>query len=238
MHVRRGDRTTRGRAILFDALGTLVALEPPAPRLRDELARRFRARIDLADAERAMAAEISYYRAHLDEGLDRASVAALRRRCAEVLRDALPRAAGIRGVDSGELTEVLLASLRFRAFSDALPALAAAQAHGVRLVVVSNWDFSLHEILARLEILSLVDGVLTSAEAGTRKPQRQIFEQALRIAGVRASDAIHVGDSLEEDIAGARLAGINPVLIARDGRLAPAGVPTIRSLADLDAFEP
>src|SRR5690349_16059311 len=58
------------RAILFDALGTLLSFEPPAPHLRAAL--RERAGIDVgADAaERAIRAEIAYYRAHLDEGRD------------------------------------------------------------------------------------------------------------------------------------------------------------------------
>ena len=79
------------RAILLDALGTLVALEPPAPLLRAELARAVRTRrVSEREAERAIGAEIAYYRAHLDEGRDAASLQALRRRCAEVLRSALP----------------------------------------------------------------------------------------------------------------------------------------------------
>ena len=45
-------------------------------------------------AERAIAAEIRYYRAHMHEGRDAASVRALRARCAEALRAALPAASG------------------------------------------------------------------------------------------------------------------------------------------------
>ena len=44
-----------------------------------------------------------------------------------------------------------------------------------------------------------------------------------------------MGDSLENDVAGARAAGIRPVLVARDGS-PPAGVETIRSLAELPAL--
>ena len=108
-------------AILFDALGTLVALEPPAPNLRTELGERFGLRISTRRAaERAIAAEIAYYRANLDDGRDAGGLAVLRRRCAEVLRAALP-AVSRRPTDA--LTEALLASLRFVAFEDAAPAL-------------------------------------------------------------------------------------------------------------------
>ena len=218
-------------AILLDALGTLVALEPPAPRLRIELARRFGLDVTESDAARAIGAEIAYYRAHLDEGRDQAGLAALRRRCAGALRAELP-AAGLK-LELDPLVDALLASLRFTAFPDVRPALAAARARGRRLVVVSNWDVSLHGVLRALELEPLLDGILTSAGAGARKPAPAIFEQALALAGAAPGEAIHVGDSLEEDVAGARAAGIEPVLVRRDGGPALTGVRTISSLAEL-----
>ena len=218
-------------AILLDALGTLVALEPPAPLLRAELSRRFGLEVSEEQAARAIGAEIAYYRGHLDEGLDDAGLAALRRRCAGVLRAELP-AAGLE-LELDPLVDALLASLRFTAFADVRPALIAARAGGQRLVVVSNWDVSLHGVLRALELEPLLDGILTSAGAGARKPAPAIFEQALALAGASPEHAIHVGDSLEEDVAGARGAGIEPVLVRRDGGPTVAGVRTISSLAEL-----
>jgi putative hydrolase of the HAD superfamily len=220
------------RALLLDALGTLVALDPPAPRLRIELSERFGVEITEAGAQRAVAAEISYYRAHLDEGRDQASLDALRRRCAEALRAALPLA--LAQIDAPALTDALLASLHFTAFPDARGALESARARGLRVVVVSNWDASLAEVLARLELAPLLDAVLTSAQTGARKPSPAIFERALAIAGTAPEQAIHVGDSLDEDVAGARAAGIEPILIRRDGSPGPPGVRTIASLAELE----
>jgi putative hydrolase of the HAD superfamily len=202
-------------AILLDALGTLVALEPPAPHLARALS------ISLADAERAIAAEIAYYRAHLDEGRDAVSLAALRRRCTAALGAELPVT-----VDPEALEEVLLASLRFTAFPDVMPALAALRAAGSRLVVVSNWDVSLHDVLSRVGLAPVLDDVVTSAEVGARKPAVEIFSRA-------GPARLHVGDSLDEDVAGARAAGIEPVLIRRDGSPGPPGVRTIATLAEL-----
>lgn len=221
------------RALLLDALGTLLALEPPAPILRRELAERFDIDVTEAQAASALAAEIAYYRAHLDEGRDVRSLVALRRRCAEALRTALPPKDSIAELENAALTNALLASLRFRAFPDVRPALLAARATGWRVVVASNWDVSLHDVLARLRLASLLDGIVTSAQAGARKPAPAVFEQALRIVQVGPEDAIHVGDSLEEDVVGARNAGIEPVFISRDGRPAPAGVRAITSLTAL-----
>jgi putative hydrolase of the HAD superfamily len=214
------------RALLLDALGTLVALEPPAPRLRAALET-----ISLAEAERAIAAEMTYYRAHLDEGRDAGSLTALRRRCAQALRDALP--AATRPDDIGPLVEALLGSLHFHAFADARPALEAARARGLRLVVVSNWDISLPDVLARVGLAPLLDGVVTSAEMGVAKPDPAIFIRALELVGASAAGTVHVGDSLREDVDGARAAGIEAVLISRSGGAGPPGVRTIASLTEL-----
>ncbi len=224
-----GTPPTAPTAILLDALGTLVALEPPAPLLRTELARRFGLEVSAREAAQAIAAEIAYYRAHLDDGRDEPGLKALRRRCAGVLREALPPA----GLELDPLLDALLASLRFTAFADARPALEAARSRGQRLVVASNWDVSLHGVLRALELEPLLDGILTSAEAGARKPAPAMFEQALALAGARPDEAVHVGDSLDEDVAGARAAGIEPVLVRREPGPGVPGVRTISSLCEL-----
>lgn len=220
-------------AILLDALGTLIELEPPAPRLRSELAARFGATVSAAEAGAAIETEIAFYRAHLNDGYDEASLAALRARCGEVLRDALPQAARAVVPAGAPLVEALLASLRFEPFADALEALPRLRGEGWRLVVVSNWDFSLHEVLVRVGLAPLLDGVVTSAEARARKPDLAIFVRALELAETPATGALHVGDSFDEDVLGARRAGVEPVLVLRNGGRGPDGVRTISTLAEL-----
>jgi putative hydrolase of the HAD superfamily len=214
----------RTRAVLFDALGTLVHFEPPAPLLRAALRERLGIEVTAEAAEAAMKAEIAYYRAHLHEGRDPASLADLRRRAAEAMLPAL-------GVHA-DLTDALLAALRFRAYPDAAPALEALRSKGLAIVVVSNWDHSLHERLAETGLAPLVDAAVASAELGHAKPERAIFEHALELAGASAGEALHVGDSPREDVEGALAAGLRAVLVARDGR-ARASVPVIASLAEL-----
>jgi putative hydrolase of the HAD superfamily len=220
-------------AILLDALGTLLELRPPAPALRAVLAERCAVSISAAEAEQGLAAEISYYRAHFQEGRDQQSIAALRERCAEVLRAALPRMAELDSLTPPEMTDVLLAALRFEPFPEVAATLETARARGVRLVVVSNWDASLPETLERVGLAALLDGVLTSAQVGVRKPDPLIFHRALALAGVAPEEALHVGDSLVEDIDGARAAGLRAVLIRRGGEPGPAQVETVASLTEL-----
>jgi putative hydrolase of the HAD superfamily len=213
------------RAVLLDALGTLLTFEPPAPHLRAALRDRGHD-VSEAAAKQAIRDEIAYYRAHINEGGDVAGLADLRRRSAEAMRGALP------GVPDDTLLDALLESLRFFAYPDVAPALAALRAAGVRIVVVSNWDASLHERLHETGLAPLIDGALASAEVGAAKPERAIFAAALELAGSVPEDAWHVGDSPEADVAGARAAGLRPVLISRDGRV-DADVPVIETLAEL-----
>ena len=53
--------------------------------------------------------------------------------------------------------------------------------------------------------------------AGARKPDPAIFAAALELAGAPPDEALHVGDTPEEDVDGARAAGIRPLLIDREG---------------------
>jgi putative hydrolase of the HAD superfamily len=231
-------RTACVNALLLDALGTVVALEPPAPRLRSELARRFGIEVTEEQAAHAIAAEIRYYRSHLDDGRDQSRLRLLRERCAEVIRSALPPSPRLSAIPTSDMTDALLASISFTAFADARPAIVSARARGLKVVVASNWDVSLHEVLARLGLAELLDGIVTSAEAGARKPAAAVFERALSIASAEPAAAVHVGDSIEEDVAGARAAGLTPVLISRDGRCAPSGVEEIATLEELDGLLP
>jgi len=223
------------RALLLDALGTLVQLEPPVEPLRRELRARCDLDVSAEEARAALRAEIAFYRAHHDDASDRERLSHLRRRAAAALREALPPAAG--GVPLDALTAVLLAALRFRPFEEVPDVLRAARARGVRLVVVSNWDVSLHDVLAETGLAPLLDGVLTSAEVGSAKPDGAIFARALALAGVSAGEAMHVGDSVEHDVAGALAAGVEPLLVLRDGaepdRPLPDGVRTVKTLRPL-----
>jgi putative hydrolase of the HAD superfamily len=192
------------RAVFLDALGTLVELEPPWISLRDRVPES----IGDERLEAALRAEMTYYREHAQEGRDEKSLADLRRRCAALVSREL-------GVELG--VDELVSAIRFSAYPDAIPALNRLRDRGLRLVAVSNWDCSLPRVLEGCGIDGLLDGTVTSAAAGARKPDPAIFATALELAGVQASQALHVGDTPEEDVVGARAAGIRPLLIDREG---------------------
>ena len=213
------------RAVLLDALGTLLRLEPPAPRLVAELRARHGIVVGEREAALAVRAEIAYYRANLHRGVDAEGLAEVRRECGELVA----RELGI----PGDVEDALLAAIVFTPFEEVPATLRRLREGGARLVVASNWDVSLHEVLERTRLRELVDGAVSSAEAGSAKPAPEVFERALAIAGVAAGEAMHVGDDLDADVGGARALGIEPVLVFREGGAAPPGVRTVRSLAEL-----
>ena len=223
-----------GTAVLLDAMGTLLRFEDPVPRLRDALRERCGVDVGHADAARAaIRAEIAYYRAHLHEGRDAASLADLRARSAEAMRPGA-RPGARRAPRPDALTAALLDAIAFSAYPDVAPALRALRAGGCALVVVSNWDASLRERLAEAGLAALVDGAVASAELGAAKPDPAIFARGLALAGVGAADAWHVGDDVAADVEGALAAGIRPVLVHRAATRPTC--PACRCWRDLDGL--
>ena len=157
-------------AVFLDALGTLVELEPPWARLAAALGvERRRARWSAL-----LRKEMAYYREHAHEARDAASLAELRAACAELARRELGREVAV---------ETMMAAIRFRAYADAAPALAALRERGLRLVCVSNWDSRCPRCSSAAGSAALLDGVVTSAAVGARKPDPAIFAPALELAG-------------------------------------------------------
>jgi putative hydrolase of the HAD superfamily len=218
------------RAVLLDALGTLVELQPPAPRLR-RLLRESGFEVSEEQAGAGFVAEIAYYLDHHLEGSDPERLERLRDRCAEEMR----RALGIDGLDHATARRAMLGSLEFTAYPDVLHALGQLRERGVALVVASNWDCSLPDWLAPTGILELVDGVVTSAEVGEAKPSPRVFERALAVARVSPDEALHVGDKVDNDVQGAAAAGVRAVLLQREGD-PPDDAESIRSLSELLAL--
>jgi putative hydrolase of the HAD superfamily len=119
-------------------------------------------------------------------------------------------------------------------FDDVLPALKDLKSRGLILGLISNVERDLSATLRDLELPSWLDIVVTSLEAGFSKPQPEIFEEAMRQAGVQPSQAMYVGDQYQVDCVGADRAGMKGILIDRGGYFQEiTNCPRIRSLAEL-----
>jgi len=217
------------QAVLLDALGTLVRLEPPAPRLQTSLRTRLGLELSLDRCAAAMGAEMAYYGAHCARASDDASLAVLRLECADVLADVL--AAGPNGA---ELLPCLTDAVAFTAFPDAARVLDALATQGRRLAVVSNWDVSLPPVLARLGLAEHMETIVHSAGAGASKPDPRPFLVALERLGLAPADCVHVGDDPVNDGAGAAAAGVRAILVDRAGEGGPGS--RVRSLDEVPAL--
>jgi len=156
----------------------------------------------------------------------------------DLVRDAFSMAGGFQDFQGSfgdffaELYDYFRSPGPWQVFDDVGPALAALARLGIRRAVVSNWDSTLAGLLDRLGLVHHFEFVLTSAQAGHRKPDPRIFHQALARMGLAPGRVVHVGDSYEDDFLGARAARVKPMMLDRNGSMDGPN-PSIRSLAEL-----
>lgn len=122
-------------------------------------------------------------------------------------------------------------------YPDARPCIETLASRGLRLGVISNWDkLNLPDTCEQISIARYFTVMLSSAEANADKPDPAIFRTALARMGAQPGEAMHVGDSLEADVEGARAVGISPVWVLR-GRVPPVSpCPAISTLTELSAL--
>lgn len=127
----------------------------------------------------------------------------------------------------------------WRLYPDAIETLAALQARGVRMSVISNFDSRLVAILDGLGAAPFFESILVSSRVGYAKPDARIFAAALQHHGVAPEEALHVGDSEPNDLVGATQAGLRGLLIDRERATNISNKERIVSLAAiLDWIEP
>ncbi len=115
-----------------------------------------------------------------------------------------------------EVFEFFRSKEAWQLFDDVIPALTALRDHGLRLAVISNFDSRLDDLLRAFEIDHFFDGTYISSRIGAAKPDRRIFLAALK--GEEPRNALHIGDSLREDLEGASAAGMRAMLLDRSDK--------------------
>ena len=224
-------------AVLLDAAGTLIRPMQPVGETYAALAKPFGARLEPETVARAFA---DVFSGMPDLAFSYASMEELRR----LERD------WWHALVAGVITRIGQPIVEFDAYFDALYGHYAQRgawccygevlgvldglcSRGYRLAVVSNFDSRLPGILESLGIQDRLDLVIYSSAAGSAKPNRRIFAQALEGLGVSADRALHVGDSIEADYEGAIGAGLDCLLLERGGETAAGPDASIQSLEEL-----
>ena len=131
------------------------------------------------------------------------------------------------------LTEVAQRRISFNPYPESVGVLEELKEMSVPLYVVSNWDIELEKVLEDLGWAGYFDGIVASAVLGVEKPRREIFDEALRLAGISPDRAVMVGNDPVSDVRGAFEAGVDSVFVARKDLEAPEAtyvLPDLRGL--------
>jgi HAD superfamily hydrolase (TIGR01549 family) len=134
------------------------------------------------------------------------------------------------GVVAREIVERWEHARHFELYDDVIPVLAELRAMGLKLGLVSNTSRDLGAFVRHFDLD--VDAWVSSGSHGKVKPSPLIFAAALELLGVAARHAVMVGDSVEDDVEGAKAAGMRAFLLDRAGRY-PARAGRIESLREL-----
>ncbi|HEV3215851.1 MAG TPA: HAD family hydrolase [Vicinamibacterales bacterium] len=140
---------------------------------------------------------------------------------------------------AAEIYKEWAACQHFLLYEDVPAGLKALSERKIRVGLISNSHRCLESFQSHFELEGLIDVAISSSQHGCMKPHPSIFEAALKLAGVDASESVMVGDSLSQDIEGARRVGMRGVLVRRSDAMSavePTDVPVIRSLRELPAL--
>jgi putative hydrolase of the HAD superfamily len=210
----------RLRAVLFDAVGTLIALREPVGATYARLAAEFGARVPADRLEEAFARVLAKAAPLVFPGEPLARAAALekegwRRRVDDTFRSAdgaaLPRP--FDGFFERAFTHYATAAA-WELRPGALEALVALRSRGLATGIVSNFDQRLRPLLGELGVHHLFHAIVLPADVGAQKPDRAIFDAALKRLGFGGEDVAYVGDRAAEDVAASRAAGLRPIDVA------------------------
>jgi putative hydrolase of the HAD superfamily len=126
----------------------------------------------------------------------------------------------------------------FSLYDDVVHTFHALRARGLRLGLISNTQRCLASFQTHFELGDLIAVAVSSSDHGFMKPHPSIFRAALEQMGVAPGAAVMVGDSLPQDVLGAREVGMRGILLVRGDRRVAAGpgVPVIRTLSELPAL--
>ncbi len=90
---------------------------------------------------------------------------------------------------------------------------------GIKTGLISNWDLSCREVLEKNKILSRLNCVVVSEEVGAEKPDKKIFEEALKLTGANPDECFYVGDNYYDDYIGSQKVSMPCAIINYQGKL-------------------
>ncbi len=134
-----------------------------------------------------------------------------------------------------EVFEAFSGEKHWALYPESLSVLGELKSKGFELGIISNFDTRLFSILNELSLREYFDSITISSLAQAAKPAKQIFEYALSQHAIDPEEALHVGDSVREDLEGARQAQLKALLLDRDNEESQ-GKDCIRDLTELSSI--
>jgi putative hydrolase of the HAD superfamily len=217
------------QAVFFDAVGTLIRPQPPAPVVYAAVGRRFGSRRDAPEIavrfREAFCREEAWDQLHGLRTSPEREIERWRRIVGTVLDDVSDAEACYQ-----ELFAHFSRPQAWACDPEAGPTLAALAARGLTLGIGSNYDSRLRTVAEGLSELRPARHLVISSEIGWRKPAVAFFQALAEAVGLPAEAIVYVGDDAANDYEGAQRAGLHAVLLDPTGTArAPRGV-TVRSL--------
>jgi putative hydrolase of the HAD superfamily len=230
----------RVKAVFFDLYHTLVGYRPPREEYMAKAINGFGIKITQESLRRPLAiADEFINQEHARLRLSQRTDDDKKKMWARYQEIALKEA----GIEpTRELTGNLLGKMQqikldTVLFDDVLPVLAKLKNRGLILGLISNMDSDITPLCRKLGLIPLLQIVVTSQTSGYTKPEAEIFKAAAKEAGVKTSEAVFVGDQYQIDVLGANGAGMQGILIDRNGISTDASRgPRIRSLNELEKY--
>ncbi|MCP9452639.1 MAG: HAD-IA family hydrolase [Nitrospira sp.] len=118
-------------------------------------------------------------------------------------------------------------------YPETIATLTDLKRRGLELGIVSNFDSRVFTVLRGLGLAGFFDTVTISSLAQAAKPAARIFHLALDKHAADPEEALHVGDSMRDDVEGAMGAGLQAVLLDREGKYSETGGRCIRTLNEV-----
>lgn len=222
------------RCVAFDAVGTLIEPVPSVAQAYHRAAGRHGSRLSVdeisARFRRAFRESERGDRTGPPEQEFSTSEPAERQRWRNIVQAVIDDVADLDACFD-ELYAHFAAPASWRCFPDVSEALETLRAAGIEVVVASNFDERLRAVCDGLPPLRDISCRVISSEVGFRKPSRRFFEALVRAAGRDRRELLMVGDDRDNDLAGARDAGLAALLINRRGPCGPDEIPSLPALA-------
>lgn len=227
------------KAVCFDFFNTLAYFDPPRDKTYSDIAAELGIKVTPEAIAQSLPQADAYWRSEnfkslIREREQKEKFAVYSEYGLHILKGAGAEATPDQALQM--LAKAFSIGFKFISFDDALPILKYLKGRNLKVGVISNIGEEIDSNCIELGFDPYLDFKVTSFEVGYDKPRPEIFQLALDKAGVKAYEAIYIGDQYDQDILGARAVGMKAVLIDRNHTSKKYDCPVITTLLQVTDY--